>query len=97
MRLKKLSKNFFDQGGRESRYEIYKQRMTKISDVLNSLRIKPFLPSNVNSVVLRSFMLPSEKTYEEVHSIAKNPRFYYLCRMNQVSRKLFRISLMGDI
>ena len=95
--LEEALKEFFDQGGRESRYEIYKQRMTKISDVLNSLRIKPFLPSNVNSVVLRSFMLPSEKTYEEVHRSLKTQGFIIYAGQNQYREKLFRISLMGDI
>ena len=95
--LEEALKEFFDQGGRESRYEIYKQRMTKISDVLNSLRIKPFLPSNVNSVVLRSFMLPSEKTYEEVHRSLKTQGFIIYAGQNQYRDKLFRISLMGDI
>ena len=95
--LEEALKEFFDQGGRKSRYEIYKQRMAKISEVLNSLRIKPFLPSNVNSVVLRSFLLPSEKTYEEVHRSLKTQGFIIYAGQNQYRDKLFRISLMGDI
>ncbi len=95
--LEEALKEFFDQGGRKSRYEIYKQRMLKISDVLNSLRIKPFLPSNVNSVVLRSFLLPSAKTYEEVHRSLKTQGFIIYAGQNQYRDKLFRISLMGDI
>ena len=95
--LEEALKEFFDQGGRISRYDIYKHRMAKVSETLNSLGIKPFLPSNVNSVVLKSFLLPAGKTYEEVHRSLKNQGFIIYAGQNQYRDKLFRISLMGDI
>ena len=95
--LEEALKEFFDQGGRKSRYEVYKQRMAKISTALNSLKVKPFLPTNVNSVVLRSFLLPSGMTYEEVHKSLKTEGFIIYAGQSQYRDKLFRISLMGDL
>ena len=73
--LEEALKEFFDQGGRTSRYEVYSRRMAKISKALNSLKVRPFLPAKVNSVVLRSFLLPSDMTYDEVHKSLKNEGF----------------------
>ena len=95
--LEEALREFFDQGGRTSRYKVYKQRMAKVSAILSSLRIEPFLHSSVNSVVLRSFRLPPEKTYEEVHQSLKKQGFIIYAGQNQYRDKLFRISLMGNI
>ena len=97
MRLKKLLRNFLTKAVENLGMKFISRRMAKISTALNSLKVRPFLPSNVNSVVLRSFLLPSGMTYDEVHKSLKTEGFIIYAGQSQYRDKLFRISLMGDL
>ena len=58
---------FQDQGGRQVRYQHYRDLVDQTRNGLNNLGIRPLMKSDDSSVVLTSFELPSGFDYETFH------------------------------
>ena len=86
-----------DEGGWQTRNQIYWQRINKVRDGLDALGIKAMLPKENCSSVLNAFFIPENMTYQDMHDALKKDGFVIYAGQGQFEKNIFRISCMGDI
>jgi 2-aminoethylphosphonate-pyruvate transaminase len=64
---------------------------------LNAAGMACVVPPEESSVVLRSYKLPVNKTYEQLHDALKAQGFVIYAGQGNLSKSLFRISTMGNL
>ena len=84
-------------GGWQARQQIYRQRAQVIYEELTSLKIGKLLKNKETSCVLRSYYLPKNKSYAELHDELKAAGFVIYGGQGQYSDEVFRIANMGEI
>ena len=84
-------------GGWLKRNNIYKERMRDVSIHLESLGLSTLLPDDSYSLVLKSFIMPASKNYDDLHSFLKKNGFVIYAGQGPYQKQIFRISLMGQI
>ncbi|MEK8019507.1 MAG: 2-aminoethylphosphonate aminotransferase [Candidatus Parabeggiatoa sp.] len=84
-------------GGQIARYRHYHTLSQKIKQGLKQLGIETFLDEQDCSVVLTSFNLPANTTYEQLHQFLKKKGFVIYAGQGGLKRSIFRIANMGNI
>lgn len=95
--LDEALKEFEDAGGWQARHRLYAARMNEITEHLESLGITALLDSGDSSLVLRAYDLPAGTSYEYLHDALKSRGFVIYAGQGQLARKMFRVSLMGEV
>ena len=86
-----------DDGGWQSRRAGYRNRADAVGQALRSVGIETVLPLDHYSSVLRSYWLPSDAAYADVHSRLKSDGFVIYAGQGEFDSKMFRIANMGTI
>lgn len=86
-----------DSGGWLQRHEHYSNLSQGILQGLGKLGIKPFLDEQSSSCVLRSFKLPNQHTYTQIHDALKAAGFIIYAGQGWLANSIFRIANMGDL
>jgi len=84
-------------GGWAARHRHYFMLSQKIRQGLKQLGIETFLDEQDYSVVLTSFNVPSNTTYEQVHHYLKKNGFVIYAGQGELKNSIFRIANMGDL
>ena len=90
-------REFEEEGGRSARFQRYAQLAERVRAKLLELGVKSVLPPEQSSVVLRSYFLPPNLTYPQLHDALKGEGFVIYAGQGGLAKSLFRISTMGRI
>ncbi len=88
---------YIESGGLEARQSLYKKRINFAENFLKDLGISTLLEKEEASCVLRSFKIPNNFSYEQIHDHLKKNGFIIYSGQGHLRKKLFRLSFMGDI
>ena len=86
-----------EQGGWQARCATYLERAANIHAQLEALGIGCLLPVDTYSSVLRSYHLPAERTYTDLHDALKARGFVIYAGQGELATRVFRLAYMGDI
>ena len=95
--LAEALKELVEQGGWQARRSRYRKLASSVTATLKDLGVKPWLPENESSCVLRSYHLPEGIHYNALHDGLKLHGFIIYAGQGKLAEQLFRISTMGDI
>jgi len=84
-------------GGWRARGARYHALAERVRSGLERLGVRPWLPPEASSAVLRSYALPAGATYSAVHDELKSRGFVIYAGQAPLRDQLFRISTMGEI
>ncbi len=84
-------------GGRSGRHARYQYLANRVGTCLAGLGIRPMLEDGASSCVLRSYALPADLSYEQLHEGLKLRGFVIYAGQGALASEMFRISTMGDI
>jgi len=84
-------------GGWRARGERYGALAERIRAGLAELGIAPWLAPEASSVVLRSYRLPDQITYDSLHDELKKRGFVIYSGQAPLRDQIFRVSTMGEI
>jgi 2-aminoethylphosphonate-pyruvate transaminase len=84
-------------GGWGARHQSYQTLSQTIRQGFKQLGIETFLPAQDYSVVLTSFNLPPNATYEQLHQFLKKNGFVIYAGQGGLKNAMFRIANMGNI
>jgi 2-aminoethylphosphonate-pyruvate transaminase len=90
-------REYEDLGGRAARYRHYATLAEQVRAGLNAAGMACVVPPEESSVVLRSYKLPVNRTYEQLHDALKAQGFVIYAGQGNLSKSLFRISTMGNL
>ena len=90
-------REFQEQGGRAARHERYAKLAERVRAGLQDLGVKSVLPPSQSSVVLRSYVLPPDRTYAQLHDALKAQGFVIYAGQGGLVKSLFRVSTMGHL
>ena len=90
-------REFEDEGGRAARHQRYAQLAEQVRSGLEELGIRAVIPPEQSSVVLRSYHLPPNLTYPQLHDALKAGGFVIYAGQGGLAKSLFRISTMGHL
>ncbi|MBS0416885.1 MAG: 2-aminoethylphosphonate aminotransferase [Proteobacteria bacterium] len=90
-------REFADEGGRAARYQRYAALAEQVRAGLADLGIHPVIAPEQSSVVLRSYHLPPQTPYSQLHDALKAQGFVIYAGQGDLSKMLFRISTMGAV
>lgn len=90
-------REFEDEGGVDARHARYAALAEQVRSGLAARGIGAIVPPEESSVVLRSYALPSGIAYEPLHDALKARGFVIYAGQGDLSKRLFRISTMGDL
>jgi 2-aminoethylphosphonate-pyruvate transaminase len=90
-------REFEEEGGLSARHARYAARAEQVRAGLAARGIAAVLPPEQSSVVLRAYSLPHGTTYEPLHDALKARGFVIYAGQGDLSKRLFRISTIGDI
>jgi 2-aminoethylphosphonate-pyruvate transaminase len=88
---------FEEEGGWAGRRNTYRQRAAQILSSLQGAGVEPLLQTMDCSCVLRSYLLPGDVSYRELHDELKNNGFVIYAGQGKLASSIFRIANMGDI
>lgn len=86
-----------DEGGWRARRERYARLAELVEEGLGRLGIRPHLPREGSSVVLRAYRLPAGMEYGEFHDGLKARGFIIYAGQGGLARRIFRVSTMGAL
>ena len=86
-----------EQGGCPKRHQRYAALAEQVRAGLSELGVAAALEPGESSVVLRSYRLPARLSYATLHDSLKARGFVIYAGQGDLSKKLFRISTMGEI
>lgn len=86
-----------EQGGAETRRQLYLTRAQRIHSALSVSGVTTLLPPEEYSSVLWSYRLPAHRSYAELHAALKADGFIIYAGQGDLGREIFRIAHMGDI
>ncbi len=84
-------------GGWTARRERYRLLAGRVAQGLGALGVRPLLPHEASSVVLRAYRLPQGVSYRRLHDGLKARGFVIYAGQGGLARRIFRISTMGAI
>ena len=90
-------REFEEQGGRLARYQRYAQLAERVRAGLEDLGVQAVLAPAQSSVVLRSYYLPPNSSYLQLHDALKADGFVIYAGQGGLAKSLFRISTMGAL
>jgi 2-aminoethylphosphonate-pyruvate transaminase len=86
-----------EQGGWRARHARYRKLADRVGRDLDRYNVKALLEPGVSSCVLRSYHLPDDRSYEDIHDGLKHRGFVIYAGQGKLATEMFRISTMGDI
>ena len=86
-----------DEGGWKGRRGTCRRRMRIVGEGLHTAGIKPLLPAEMSSCVLRAFHLPDGIGYQQLHDHLKTHGFVIYAGQGRLASRIFRIACMGAI
>jgi len=86
-----------EQGGWKARHARYQKLAEQVERVLSSQGVETMLEPGSSSCVLRSYRLPGDRSYTEIHDGLKQRGFVIYAGQGSLAAEMFRISTMGDI
>lgn len=86
-----------EQGGWKARHARYLKLANDVERALESYGVESLLEPAVSSCVLRSYRLPGDRSYEDIHDGLKQRGFVIYAGQGSLAAEMFRISTMGDI
>ncbi|MGI9344430.1 MAG: aminotransferase class V-fold PLP-dependent enzyme [Gammaproteobacteria bacterium] len=86
-----------EHGGWRARRQTYLDRAEAIHATLADCDVGMLLHEEESSSVLRSYLLPQGKTYDELHDALKTAGFVIYAGQGQLAPDIFRLAYMGDI
>lgn len=86
-----------DEGGWQSRRQLYRERAARIARELAALDFEPLLPAEVRSCVLCAFRLPAATSYQALHAQLKRDGFIIYAGQGHLASGLCRVANMGEI
>lgn len=95
--LREALREFFDQGGRATRYARYLALAEQVRKGFETVGIEPLLAPADSSVVLRAYRLPAGLSYDRLHDGLKAQGFVIYAGQGGLGGSIFRISTMGDV
>ncbi|MFQ5678238.1 MAG: 2-aminoethylphosphonate aminotransferase [Gemmatimonadota bacterium] len=95
--LAEALRELVDQGGWRARRAHYARLQRSVERGLARVGIRPLIPGEESSVVLRAYLLPDGVTYEALHDGLKRRGFVIYSGQGDLARRIFRISTMGDL
>jgi 2-aminoethylphosphonate-pyruvate transaminase len=90
-------REFEEEGGRAARYRRYAKFAERVRSGLDGLGVRAVLPSEQSSVVLRSYHLPHDLGYPQLHDALKAQGFVIYAGQGGLAKSLFRVSTMGNL
>lgn len=84
-------------GGWQARHAKYQQLADLVGQGLAALNVRSLLPVGQSSVVLRSYHLPDNLSYAQLHDGLKREGFVIYAGQGDLAKTIFRVSTMGDI
>lgn len=84
-------------GGWRARRQTYVDRAEKIHAVLADAGVGTLLREEEYSSVLRSYLLPADVSYDQLHDALKEKGFVIYAGQGQLGPDIFRLAYMGDI
>ena len=88
---------YMEGGGLKARQGLYNNRVDFAESFLKDLGVSTLLKKEEASCVLRSFIIPNNFNYEQIHDHLKEKGFIIYSGQGHLRKKLFRLSFMGDI
>ena len=85
------------QGGWRARHARYHKLADRVGRTLERYNVAPMLGPGESSCVLRSYRLPEDKSYDDIHDGLKQRGFIIYAGQGRLEEEMFRISTMGDI
>jgi 2-aminoethylphosphonate-pyruvate transaminase len=95
--LQEALKELEELGGWTKRQELYRNRSATIQNGLAAKGIDTLLNPLDYSCILKSYKLPINCSYEDIHSHLKRSGFIIYAGQAGLKQKIFRIANMGDI
>lgn len=95
--LQEALAEFEEEGGWEQRRSVYRGRATRLSQILESIGVASLLPPDQYSCVLRSYRLPKDWDYAQLHAALKEKGFVIYAGQGGLANDVFRIAHMGNI
>ena len=90
-------REFEEEGGRAARYQRYSRLAERVRVGLDDLGVKAVIAPGQSSVVLRSYSLPPNVTYANLHDALKARGFVIYAGQGGLAKSLFRISTLGHL
>jgi len=90
-------REFEEQGGRSARYRRYAQLAERVRSGLEARGVNAMLAPGQSSVVLRSYDLPRNLNYTQLHDALKAQGFVIYAGQGGLAKSLFRVSTMGNL
>jgi len=84
-------------GGWRARRQTYVDRAERIHTQLDAAGVSTLLRESEYSSVLRSYLLPADVGYRELHAGLKERGFVIYAGQGQLAPDIFRLAYMGDI
>ena len=85
------------QGGWQARHARYHKLAARVARALGKYGIDGMLDPAESSCVLRSYRMPADMSYGEIHDGLKQRGFVIYAGQGKLQEEMFRISTMGDI
>ncbi|MBD2336337.1 2-aminoethylphosphonate--pyruvate transaminase [Calothrix sp. FACHB-156] len=95
--LQEALKELEEEGGWQSRNKLYNNYSQIIQNGLQSLGIRTLLNHADYSCVLKSYKLPHDYSYYDVHEHLKKHKFIIYAGQGGLEKTIFRIANMGNI
>ncbi len=86
-----------EQGGWSARHARYHHLADRVERALARYGVEAMLEPGESSCVLRSYRLPQDSGYAEIHDGLKQRGFVIYAGQGKLASEMFRISTMGDI
>ena len=86
-----------EQGGWMARHARYHKLADRVGRALERYGVETMLEPGESSCVLRSYRLPQDRTYQDIHDGLKQRGFVIYAGQGSLAAEMFRISTMGDI
>ncbi len=86
-----------EQGGWTARHARYHHLADRVERALDRYGVEAMLGPGESSCVLRSYRLPEDRSYADIHDGLKQRGFVIYAGQGKLASEMFRISTMGDI
>ena len=85
------------EGGWKARHGRYRKLADRVGKALDRYGVEAMLEPGESSCALRSYRLPRDRSYQNIHDGLKQRGFVIYAGQGSLAAEMFRISTMGDI
>lgn len=95
--LRQALREFEAEGGWQARRAAFAARSDAVGRCLGALGVRPILEAPDRASMLRTYRLPADRAYAELHDRLKARGFVIYAGQGRLAADVFRIATMGDI